>query len=70
QQALIAMHRTTVLALVWTLGLAAAAVVVGVTDGTETIRVARAFLLGEAIAFAGLVTAVLLTAPAERPADT
>ena len=67
QQALIAMGATNRLAVVWLGGLIAAALMIALTDGGETLRVARAFLVGEGVAFVGLIVAVLTTkGPAAR----
>ncbi|NIS31829.1 MAG: hypothetical protein GWO04_18590, partial [Actinobacteria bacterium] len=65
QQALIAMRATGRLAMVWVGGLVAAALTIMVTDGGESLRVARAFLIGEAFAFVGLAITVLVTRPSE-----
>jgi O-antigen/teichoic acid export membrane protein len=59
QQMLIAMRATTRLAVAWIAGLVAAAVMIALTDGSASLRVGRAFLTGEIVAFAGLVVGVL-----------
>jgi len=59
QQILIAMRATGRLAAAWLLGLVAAALAIALSDGEVSIRVGRAFLLGEVVAFSGLTAAVL-----------
>ncbi|HSG80446.1 MAG TPA: hypothetical protein VLD62_12765 [Acidimicrobiia bacterium] len=72
QQALIAMRATGRLAVVWVGALAAAAIAIALTDGGESLRVARGFVIGEAFAFAGLTVTVLATraAPIEANQET
>jgi len=58
QQMLIAMQATTVLAASWLAGLVVAAAVIWIGGDDASLRVARAFLAGEAVAFVGIITAV------------
>jgi hypothetical protein len=48
------------MAVVWLGALAAAAIAVAVGSGDETVRVAAAFLVGEAVALVGLSAAALV----------
>jgi O-antigen/teichoic acid export membrane protein len=59
QQMLIAMRATGRLAAAWLAGLLVATLLIVTTDGDVSLRVGRAFLAGEATAFAGLVAAVV-----------
>jgi O-antigen/teichoic acid export membrane protein len=59
QQMLIAMRATGRLAAAWLTGLLVATLLIVATDGDVSLRVGRAFLAGEATAFAGLVAAVV-----------
>lgn len=60
QQILIAMRATSTLASVWLVGVAAAVVVIAVSNGTPSGRVGAGFLAGEAVATSGLIGAVLI----------
>jgi O-antigen/teichoic acid export membrane protein len=62
QQILIAMHDTTLLAVVWMAGIATAVAVIAITAGTASGRVGAGFLAGEATATAGLAIAVMARA--------
>jgi len=64
QQILIAMRSTGKLALSWTVGLAAAAITVGLAGGRPSVRVGAGFLVGEVVAF-GLIIGTI--AMASRP---
>jgi O-antigen/teichoic acid export membrane protein len=66
QQMLIAMRATHRLAAAWLAGLGAAALAVGLGRATPSLRVGWAFLIGEALAFALLITATVLTRPRRR----
>ena len=58
-QILIAMHRELRLVAPWLAGLAAGAAAVVLLGGDPTLRVASGFVIGEALALAGLLAAVL-----------
>ena len=60
QQFLIARRATRRLAAAWMVGLAASVIVIALAGGTPSIRVGRAFLIGEAVAFVGLLAAVVV----------
>lgn len=59
QQLLIAMRATGRLAAAWLIGLVVAALVVWPDGASASIRVGRAFLAGESVAFLGLIAAVI-----------
>jgi O-antigen/teichoic acid export membrane protein len=60
QQMLIAMQATTMLAGAWLVGLLVAASMVWLGGPDASLRVGRAFLSGEAVAFAGITAAVTM----------
>jgi O-antigen/teichoic acid export membrane protein len=67
QQMLIAMRATSLLAGAWVTGLVTAAAVVWIGADDASLRVARAFLAGEAVAFVGIIAAV--TTRRDEPAQ-
>lgn len=66
QQMLVAMQATGRLAAAWLCGLAAAALVVWIGGSDPSLRVGRAFLTGEVVAFCGIVLAARFRPDAGR----
>lgn len=68
QQILIAMRSTGKLAVSWMVGLAAAAITVGLAGGRPSVRVGAGFLVGEVVAFGLIIgTIALASRPSASP---